>query len=119
MTRRFLIKISVCMFLIVAVVVLTALVFIPRLPDLDFVKAQIAVMARKSLNRNVSYKTGSISWRFGPSFVFRGVIVEEKSGGKPFLEADRFSFRLGLLPLLHREVRIRDTVLGRVGVGPS
>jgi uncharacterized protein involved in outer membrane biogenesis len=113
MTKRFLITISGCILLVAVVVVAAVVVIIPRLLDLDSYREQIVAMAEKSLNRNVSYKTGSVSWHFGPSFVFRGVIIEERSGGKPLLEADRFSFKLALLPLLRKEVRIRELVLER------
>ncbi len=113
MTRKPYLKITAGILLAAVIFATMAVVLIPRLLDLDSYRAQILDMAQKSLNRHVSYKTASVSWHFGPSFVFRGITIEEKSGGKAFLEADRLSFRLALLPLLRKQVRLRELVVDR------
>src|SRR5512136_2968101 len=98
MTGRSFLKIFACIFIFAVIVASTALDLIPRLPDLDSFRAQILTMIQKSLNRHVSYQTASFSWHFGPSFVFRGITIREKTGDKTFLEAEQLSFKLALLP---------------------
>ena len=88
-------------------------IVVPRLLDLDTCKARILSMAQKSLSRPVSYQTASFSWHFAPSFVFRGITIAETSGDTTFLKADRLTFKLSILPLLRKEVRLKEIVVER------
>ncbi|MBP1728932.1 MAG: AsmA family protein [Deltaproteobacteria bacterium] len=100
--------------LLAAAVVAAGVAFIaPRLLDLDSRKAQILTLAQKSLNRRVSYDTASFTWHFAPAIAFRGVTIAEKSGDAAFLVAEQLSFKIALLPLLRKEVRLREIVIER------
>jgi hypothetical protein len=52
------------------------------------------------------------SWHLAPSFV-SGITIAETSGDTTFLEADRLTFKLSILPLLHKEVRLKEIVVER------
>ena len=112
-------SIKTCLKIVVAVLLAAAVInagvaFIgPRLLDLDSRKAQILSLAQKALNRRVSYQSASLSWHFVPAIAFRGVTIAEKSGDAIFLKAEQVSFKIALLPLLRKEVRLREIVIER------
>ncbi len=106
-------KVATALLLAAALGVAAAVVIVPRLLALDTCKAQILAMAQKSLSRTVSYQTASFSWHFAPSFVFRGITIAETSGNTTFLKVDRLTFKLSILPLLRREVRLKEIVVER------
>ena len=81
--------------------------------DLDSYKTPDPALLEKSLHRQVSYETASFSRQLIPAFVIKGLIIKEKSGDANLLTVDRLTFRLALLPLLHKEVRLRGIVLDR------
>ena len=88
-----------------------AVVVVPRMLDLGSYRAQILAAAQKALNRRVSYETAAISWQLPPSIMIRSITIGEKSGDETFLRAERLTFKLALLPLLHKEVRLREIVV--------
>jgi uncharacterized protein involved in outer membrane biogenesis len=92
---------------------MAAAVLLPRLLDLDSYRPQILSALEKSLKRPVSYATASFSHQLIPSIVVNGITIKEKTGDANLLTADRLTFRLGLLPLLHKEVRLEGIVLER------
>ncbi|HEY5973892.1 MAG TPA: DUF748 domain-containing protein, partial [Geobacteraceae bacterium] len=106
-------KMAAGVLLAAAIAVAAAVMLIPRLLDLDTCRNQLLSLARNALNRQVSYESAAFSWHFGPAFTFHGLVIKEKNGETSLLEADRLSFTLALLPLLHREVRLREVVLER------
>jgi len=106
-------KIFVGILLAIAVAMAATIMILPRLLDLDNYRPRILSIVQNALNRQVSYESSSFSWQFGPAFSFGKVVIKEKTGGTSLLEADRITFSLALLPLLHNEVRLRDLVLDR------
>jgi len=106
-------KIIVAVSLAAVLIAAGAAVIVPRLLDLDTHRAQILAMAEKALGRRVSYQTASLSWHFAPAIDFRGVTIAEKTGDAVFLEVERFTFKIALLPLLGKEVRLREVVVER------
>ena len=81
---------------------------LPRLIDLNRYKEQILATLTQSLNRQVLYEQGEVSFRFGPSFTFTGVTVKERDGSGDLLAAERVTFKLALLPLLEKKAVVRE-----------
>ncbi|HZV82771.1 MAG TPA: DUF748 domain-containing protein, partial [Geobacteraceae bacterium] len=106
-------KICAGILLAIAIAAAGAIVILPRLLDLDNYRPRILSLAQKTLNRQVSYESSSFSLQFGPAFTFRKLVIKDKNGETSLLEADRFTFSLALLPLLHNEVRLRNLELER------
>jgi uncharacterized protein involved in outer membrane biogenesis len=106
-------RIAAGILLAAAIAAAAAVFFVPRLLNIDNYRAQILSMAQKALNRHVSYETASISRSFPPTVVFRSISVAEKSGDTTFLEIGQLTFKLALLPLLHKEVHLREVVVER------
>jgi len=113
MTLKTYLKIAVAVSLFAVIIAAGAAVILPRLLELDSHRAEILSMAEKALNRRVSYQTASLSWQFAPAIVFRGITIAEKSGDSNFLEMERLAFKIALLPLLGKEVRLREVVVER------
>ena len=90
-----------------------AVILVPRLLDLDTYRAQILAMAQKALNRPISYESASFSRQLPPAVVFSGITIAEKSGDATFLEVERLTLRLAILPLLRKEVRLREIFVER------
>jgi hypothetical protein len=95
----------------VAVVALSAIALLPRYLDLETYKQNILDAARQSLDRQVLYRSGSFSFRFGPNFTFTDVVVKEKDGKSDFIRAASVTFRVGLLPLLQKKLYLRHVVV--------
>ncbi|RNC67935.1 MAG: DUF3971 domain-containing protein [Desulfuromonadales bacterium] len=113
MTQKSLLKCAAGVLVALALAAAAAAILIPRLLDLEAYRGQILSVARKSLSRPVSCQSASISWHFGPIFSFTGIVIDDKTGGKPLLTADRLSFSLDLLPLLHKQVRLQGIEMER------
>ncbi len=88
-------------------------VLLARFHELDTYKDQILAEVQKSLNRQVTYEKGDMTFRFTPAFSFTKVIIKERDGLATFATADRVSFRLALLPLLRQKIVIRKLVVER------
>lgn len=113
MTRKFGIKIITATFLTALLIWTTATVIIPRALNLDSYKPRIQSLLDKSLHRKVSYESASFSRQLIPAFVINGLTIKDKTGDTNLLTVDRLTFRLALLPLLHKEVRLGGIVLDR------
>jgi len=113
MTRKSGIKFLTAIFLTALLIWTAAAVIIPRLLDLDSYKPRILSLLEKSLQRQVTYEAASFSRQLIPAFVIKGLTIKEKTGGANLLTVDRLTFRLALLPLLHKEVRLGGIVLDR------
>jgi len=111
MTRKSCFKIIAATIFVAVILWGASTVLIPRLLDLDSYKPQILSLLDKSLQRPVSYESASFSGTLIPSIVFNKIVVKEKTGNTSLLTVDRLTFRLALLPLLHKEVRLREVVL--------
>ena len=88
-------------------------IFIQKLYHLDNYKATILTELRKSLNRDVQYEKGGYSLTLGLSFTFSHVSIKEKDRTQtdPFMNAERITFRLAVLPFLLKKVVINEIIL--------
>jgi uncharacterized protein involved in outer membrane biogenesis len=100
-------------FAVIAIVSVSAIVVISRLLDPETYRTQILAMAEKSLHRQVSYQKACFSWHSGPSFLFKAIEVKEKNGKGTFFAAEQLAVSLAVIPLLRKEVKIREIVLER------
>lgn len=82
--------------------------FLPYLLDVNAYREDILDLLQKSLKRQVSFKTGSFAWHFGPSFVFNNLVVKEPDGKSDLLSAEQISVRLSLMPLLNKKVEFKS-----------
>lgn len=101
------IKLSGILALVAGVLVISFAVFLPSLLDINAYRNEIISTLQASLNRKVSFSSGTFAWQFGPSFVFDGVSVKEPDG-TDFLKAERITVKLALLPLLEKKVVLKD-----------
>jgi len=70
------IKLSGILALIAGTVIIGVATFLPRLLDINAYRDEILATLQQSLNRKVSFSSGTFNWHFGPSFVFNGVTVK-------------------------------------------
>jgi uncharacterized protein YhdP len=108
MRIRSYIKLSGILALAVGALVIGFAVFLPRLLDINAYRDEILATLQQSLNRKVSFTSGSFAWHFGPSFDFSGVTVKERDGVTDFLKAERITVKLALWPLLEKQVVLQD-----------
>ncbi|MBL0225377.1 MAG: AsmA-like C-terminal domain-containing protein [Geobacteraceae bacterium] len=108
MRIRSYIKLSGILALIAAAFTIGLAVFLPRLLDVNAYRDEILSTLQQSLNRKVSFSSGTFAWHFGPSFVFNTVSVKEPDGSRDFLKAERITVKLALLPLLEKKVVLKD-----------
>ena len=113
MTRTFFMKIITVIISIATLFSVSVLVLLPRVLNLDNYKTYILNTLETSLKRPVTYDSAAISWQFYPAVVFKGLKIKESAGDTKLLTVDRLTFRVALLPLLHKEVRIHGVVLER------
>jgi uncharacterized protein YhdP len=102
------IKLSGILALVVGTLVIGFAAFLPRLLDVNAYRDEILSTLQQSLNRKVSFSSGKFAWHFGPSFDFYGVTVKEPDGSTDFLKAERITVKLALLPLLEKQVVLKD-----------
>lgn len=107
MKSRF-IKLSGILLMSIATLVTGLAFFLPYLLDVDAYRAEILELFQKNLSRQVSFKTGSFAWHFGPSFVFNNFVVKEPDGSGDFLSADKITVQLALIPLLEKKVEFKS-----------
>lgn len=87
--------------------------FLNHVLHLDSYKDQILAETQRVLNRQVSYEKGDFSFRFGPSFTFTKVVIKEPGSTKNFVAADHVTLKIALMPLLERNVSIKEVILDR------
>jgi len=102
------IKLSGILLMSVATLLIGVAFFLPRLMDVNSYRDEILEALQKSLNRPVSFSSGSFAWNFGPSFVFNNFSVKERNGTSSFLAAEKITIRVALLPLLDKTVELKD-----------
>jgi len=108
MQKRTYIKLSGILALVAGTFIIGIALFLPRLLDINAYRDEIISTLQQSLNRKVNFSSGTFAWHFGPSFDFRGVTVKEPDGGSDFLTAERITVKLALLPLLDKQVVLKD-----------
>lgn len=94
-----------------ATVLVSMVLFLPRLIDVNSYKTEIVVALEKTLHRKVSFTNGQFSLRFGPSFVFDRVTISELDRSQRFISADKLVVHLALLPLLNKKISLTTIVV--------
>lgn len=84
---------------------------LPRLVDISTYQQQIVTLLEDSLKRKISLGEIRFVWRLGPQFVVKDLHLRERASDDEFLSARKVTFRLGLLPLLRRQVALRTVVV--------
>lgn len=84
---------------------------LPRLIDISTYQQQIVTLLEDSLKRKISLGGIRFAWRFGPRFVVDDLHLRERTSTDEFLSAQKVTFRLGLLPLLRRQVVLRSIMV--------
>jgi uncharacterized protein involved in outer membrane biogenesis len=84
---------------------------LPRLVDISTYQQQIVTLLEDSLKRKISLGNIRFVWRLGPQFVVTDLHLRERTSDDEFLRAEKVTFRLGLLPLLKRQVALRSIVV--------
>jgi uncharacterized protein YhdP len=102
------IKLSGIMLLSVATLLIGVAFFLPSLLDVNSYRDEILQALQKSLNRQVSFGSGSFAWNFGPSFVFKAVAIKERDGSTNFLSAEQVTVHISILPLLEKKIELKD-----------
>jgi uncharacterized protein involved in outer membrane biogenesis len=111
MTKNSYIKLSGILLLIVATLVIGLAFFLPAMVDVNAYRDEILANLQTSLNRKVTFSRGAFSWHFGPSFDFDSVTVQEPDNSAEFLKAKRITVRVALLPLLQKQVVMKDLIM--------
>jgi uncharacterized protein involved in outer membrane biogenesis len=109
-TSRF-IKVSGILLVTVATLVTATAFFLPYLLDVNAYRTEIITALQQSLNRPVSFSSGSFAWHFGPSFEFKSFTVKEPDGGADFISAQKITVQLALIPLLEKRVELKNLIL--------
>lgn len=86
-------------------------VILPRLLDLNRYQAQLTNLMQTQLQRPVHLGNSHFTWVRGPAFSFDEPLIKERNGQGQFLAARRISFRLALLPLLTKQIKLREIVI--------
>ncbi|MEI6205208.1 MAG: AsmA-like C-terminal domain-containing protein [Desulfuromonadales bacterium] len=102
------VKLSGILFMLVATLLIGVAFFLPRLLDVNVYRDEILEVLKKSLNRPVSFSSGSFAWHFGPSFIFKTVSIKERDGSARFLSAEQITVHISLLPLLEKKIELKD-----------
>jgi len=105
------IKLSGVLLVTVVTLVTATAFFLPYLLDVNAYRAEIVTALQQSLNRPVSFSSGSFTWHFGPSFEFKSFTVKERDGGGDFISARKITVQLALIPLLEKKVELKSLIL--------
>lgn len=81
--------------------------------DLENYRAGILDSLQAGLHRRVIYEKGSFAFKPAPSFTFNRIEIMDRDASRPFLKADRLTFRVALLPLLEKRLVIKGVELDR------
>jgi len=87
--------------------------FVRNALDLENNKSVILEALQAGLHRRVIYEKGSFSFKPAPSFTFKKIEIMDRDGSRPFLRADRLTFKVSLLPLLDRRLVVKKVELDR------
>lgn len=111
MQKRTYIKLTGILLTFFATVIISTVLFLPRLIDINSYKQEIITALEQTIHRSVTFKRGEFSMQVGPAFVFEGVSISEPDRKKNFLSADKIVIRLALLPLLQKKVSLTTLTL--------
>ena len=97
--------------MVCATLVTATALFLPYLLDVNAYRNEITSALQQSLNRPVSFSSGTFTWHFGPSFKFKTFTVKEIDGKADFITARQITVTVALLPLLERKIEFRNLML--------
>ncbi|MDD2899772.1 MAG: AsmA-like C-terminal domain-containing protein [Desulfuromonadaceae bacterium] len=109
-TSRF-IRLSGIILITIATLVTATALFLPYLLDVNAYRTEIVTALQQSLNRPVSFSSGSFAWHFGPSFEFKSFTVKERDGNADFITSRQITVTVALLPLLAKKVELKNLIL--------
>ena len=89
--------------MVCATLVTATALFLPYLLDVNAYRNEITSALQQSLNRPVSFSSGTFTWHFGPSFKFKTFTVKEIDGKADFITARQITVTVALLPLLEKK----------------
>lgn len=94
---------------------LTAGLFVlyQNLTNLEARRTDIIQAVKTALNRDVQYEQAEFSLRTGPTITFTSVVVREREGEGAFISMEKLAVKVAILPLLSKELVIRDLQLFR------
>ncbi|MDD2732848.1 MAG: AsmA-like C-terminal domain-containing protein [Desulfuromonadaceae bacterium] len=110
MSSRF-IKLSGILLVTIATLVTATALFLPYLLDVNAYRSEIVTALQQSLNRPVSFSSGTFAWHYGPSFKFKTLNIKEIDGKADFITARQITITVALLPLLEKKVALRNLIL--------
>ena len=110
------IKFSGVLLVTVATLVTATALFLPYLLDVNAYRTEIITALQQSLNRPVSFSSGSFVWHFGPSFEFKSFTVKERDGSADFITARQITVKLALIPLLEKKVELKSLILDEASI---
>jgi uncharacterized protein involved in outer membrane biogenesis len=105
------IKLSGVLLVTIATLVTATALFFPYILDVNAYRTEIVTALQQSLNRPVSFSSGSFVWHFGPSFEFKSFAVKERDGVADFITARKITVTLALIPLLEKKVEFKNLIL--------
>ena len=105
------VKLSGILLVAFATLVTATALFLPYLLDVNAYRNEIVTALQQSLNRPVSFSSGSFTWHFGPSFKFKEFIVKEHDGKADFIAARQITVTVALLPLLEKKIELKNLIL--------
>ena len=105
------IKLSGVLLVTIATMVTATALFLPNLLDVNSYRTEIVTALQQSLNRTVSFSSGTFTWDFGPAFEFKSLTVKERDGGADFVTARKITVKLALIPLLEKKVELKNIIL--------
>jgi len=104
-------RLGILLCLLAATVSLTLSVVLPRLLDLNTYKVQLIEILQKQLKRDVKLGNASFAWMLRPSFRFSDLSVSERGSTDEFVSARQVSFKVAIVPLLHKKIQLHEIVL--------
>jgi uncharacterized protein involved in outer membrane biogenesis len=97
-------------------IIIALALFLPYLMDVNAYRSEIIDILQKSLHRQVSFRTGSFAWHFGPSFVFKDFEVKDTDGATNLLSAKQITVQLAFMPLLEKRVELKNIGLSEASL---
>ena len=105
------IKLSGILLVVIATLVTATALFLPYLLDVNSYRDEITTALQQSLNRPVSFSSGTFTWHFGPSFKFKTFNVKEIDGKADFITAQQITVTVALLPLFEKKIEFKSLIL--------
>ncbi len=109
--RKTIIELVILLLILAVTFSLALSLVLPRLLDLNNYQAQLTSLLQQQLHRQVRLGNSRFSWMFGPEFSFSDLYIQERDSKREFLSARQVSFRLALLPLLNKQIALREIIV--------